>query len=602
MSEATTKLPVGDGAGPDTLSRQKEVHVGTILWERYEVSAVLGSGDLGDLWRCFDRDENRHVALRELPPALRRSKAVLASIHDGIQKFSEHTHPNVASIRQLIYIGENIYLLGDYAPGADLETWRGQGEGGGRMFGEAMAVLRQVAAALDFAHSHGIIHRNLKPSNVFIDKNGVARVTEFGLAPHGHLTLIHGEAVRTGTTGPYLAPELAKGGAPDSASDQYALAVLAWQLFAGVPPEESGPGAFPESIAQTARPALTRALSPNPRKRFVTCSDFVKALGGEKVGGHRGRSAKEWKRIGARVGIAAGGVALAAGLCMAGRALVAWLDRTEAVPEVGPEAGTSGAAAAAPAWTPPVRMQATTPLPVRGQAWVAHTVPMELIWVPPLQMWVGRYEVTNEEYRRKEPDHNSGDYEGVCLNGDRQPVVRVNFEDTMAYVRWLTEQERAAGKLPEDLVYRLPTRREAIAYTRAGMEYTYPWGEVWPPVRGNYADAAMGAAFPESPSIPEYQDGFAVTAPVERSGENAWGLFGAGGNVWETTSRASDRSQFGGWQGGGWEDHQPDRIRCEALYGFLGNARGAVNGLRVVLAPVDPAETPNGTNSPAPAP
>ena len=164
--------------------------------------------------------------------------------------------------------------------------------------------------------------------------------------------------------------------------------------------------------------------------------------------------------------------------------------------------------------------------------------------------------------------------------------MRVNFDDTVAFAAWLTEQERAAGKLPEGWRYRLPSRMEAIDYTRAGLSAVYPWGEAWPPNRGNYGDETLGALFRDLQTISGYQDGFAVTAPVEASGENAWGLFGAGGNVWETTSKISGGKEFGGWQGGGWDDHSASRLGCEMTYGFLGNARGAVNGFRLVLAPI----------------
>jgi formylglycine-generating enzyme required for sulfatase activity len=88
---------------------------------------------------------------------------------------------------------------------------------------------------------------------------------------------------------------------------------------------------------------------------------------------------------------------------------------------------------------------------------------------------------------------------------------------------------------------------------------------------------------------------------VEYSGENPWGLFGAGGNVWETTAKEPGSPQFGGWQGGGWDDHQPVRLKTDTLYGFLGNARGAVNGFRLVLAPVS-GEAPPPSAAPVSSP
>ena len=539
MSQQTTKIELQKDSFPEAATRQKGVGVGTVLWERYEVSAVLGTGDLGELFRCYDRDERRNVCLRQLPPALRRSKQVLAAIHAGIRRISEESHPNVASIRQLVYIGEEIFLLGDFAPGIKLGEWAAKGEGGRRTLEEVLPILRQVASALDFAHEKEVVHRNLKPSNVYLDGDGVARVTDFGLAPHRHMTLVRGEAVRSSSTGSYLAPELAKKAEPDAASDQYSLGALAWELLAGAAP---GEGQLPEGLPATTAAAIRRALAAQPRKRFASCGDFVKALGGEKVGGARGRSAAEKRKMGLVAGAVAAGVLVVAGLGYGGLALSAWLAQpgepsTEEAQVVAAASEPAAVVEASREWVAPTPVVATTPLPKAGFPWVAQSAAMEFVWVSSMQAWVGRYEVTNEEYRRKDSSHDSGEIDGVKLNAPRQPVVRINYDDTVAYAAWLTEQERAAA--------------------------------------------------PAKPFIEGYQDGFATTAPVERSVENAFGLFGTGGNVWETTTREPGSPQFGGWQGGGWEDNLPARLRSDALYGFIGNARGAVNGFRLILAPVE---------------
>jgi serine/threonine protein kinase/formylglycine-generating enzyme required for sulfatase activity len=606
MTLQTTKIEKPGDDRPETGFQQHGLRVGTVLWDRYEIQAVLGSSDLGELWRCHDREDHKDIALRWLPPDLRRSKPVLAVIHAGIRRISDQSHPNLAAIRQLVYVGDQIYLVGDYAPGMDIGSWYRQGEGGRRTLAEVLPVLKQAASALDFAHAHQIIHRNLKPSNLYLGDDGVVRVTDFGLAPHRHLTIVHGEAVRSGATGPYLAPEIRDGGTPDSASDQYALAVLACELLAGAQPQDGAAG-LPGDLPSAAKSALRRALSAKARNRFVTCDDFVRALGGERVGGRRGRSPDEWRRLVRILSIVVALPLVAGGLWWGGQTLSAWLDAPRAAPPAARPTRLDIESAPVvedvkPVYVPPAPLVATTPLPVPGQPWVAHTVPMEFVWVPAMQLWVGRYEVTNDEYMKKDPAHDSGEFNGICLKGSRQPVVRVNFDDTMAYAAWLTEQERAAGKLPDDLRYRLPARSEAIAYTRAGMAGTYPWGDIWPPVRGNYADTSLGTAFADKPTISGYQDGFATTAPVDMSGENPWGIYGAGGNVWETTSRGPGGEQFGGWQGGGWEDYQPVRLRSDALYGFIGNARGAVNGFRLVLAPIAGEGPPADAPPPAPAP
>lgn len=593
MTTQTTKIvpDAEDRPGPI----QSQTHrVGTVLWDRYEVLAVLGSSLLGELWRCLDRTSGAEVALRWLPPDLRRSKPALALIHAGIRRISDQIHPNMAAIRQMVYMGDQIYLVGDFAPGVDVGTWARNGAGGRRTLEETLPVLRQAAAALDFAHARQIVHRNLKPSNVYLDSAGTARVTDFSLVPNQHVTLLRGAAVRAGSTGPYLAPELHRREPPDSASDQYALAVLAWELLAGAPPEGAGGENPPDFLPSGARAALRRAMAPKPRNRFVSCSDFVRALGGERVAGRRKRSKAEWRRICRLAELVVSVAALGAAGWFGGPAVVAWMNRPKPPPEKAPDLDIVKPAAPKkeePKFQAPDPLQAATPMPVEGQPWVTLTGRMQFVWVPPMAMWVGRYEVANEEFLLMDPAHDSGEFRGQSMKGPRQPVVRVNIDDCVAFADWLTERERAAGKLGAGWRYRLPSRLEAIAYTRAGVVHTYPWGETWPPTRGNYADGELSSAFTDLPFIANYQDGFAVTAPVEFSGENPWGLFGAGGNVWETTSKEPGWKQFGGWQGGGWDDYQSTRMKPDMLYGYIGNARGAVNGFRLVLAPIA-GETP----------
>lgn len=606
MNLPTTKIQMPSDDGLTGGSKGRELQVGTVLWERYEILAALGSSLLGELWRCFDRVENKEIAIRWLPPDVRRSKPAMAMIHACIRRISDQVHPNLAAIRQIVHVGDEIYLVGDFAPGIDIGTWAQSGMDGKRTLEEVLPVLDQIAQALDFAHGHRIIHRNLKPSNIYMGSDGVVRVTDFGLKPQHHMTIVHGEAVRSGTTGAYLAPELRKGEDPDSASDQYALAALAWELLAGAPPASDGSGELPANLSGSARAALRRAMSKKPRKRFVTCVDFVKALGGERASGRRGRSTADWRRLQIQAGAAVALLLLAGGLLLGGRLLAAWLDAPRTPPPAEAPPPKAVVAMPEPKEKVPARkiggpLVATTPLPVEGKPWVAQTVPMEFVWVPAMGMWVGRYEVANEEYLQMDPAHDSGDFRDLSLRDPRQPVVRVNFDDTLAYAAWLTEQERAAGKLPAGWRYRLPSSMEAVTYTRAGNQQTYPWGELWPPNRGNYADETFSKEFPDLPYIAGYRDGHVVTARVEESFENPWGLFGAGGNVWETTSKVSGGSQFGGWQGGGWDDHQATRMKCDMMYGFIGNARGAVNGFRLVLAPIaDEASPPSTAETPLP--
>ena len=77
--------------------------------------------------------------------------------------------------------------------------------------------------------------------------------------------------------------------------------------------------------------------------------------------------------------------------------------------------------------------------PVSGSDWTVPDISMEFVWIKALYCWGGKYTVTNGEYRKFKPDHDSRDCEGISLNGDRQPVVYVKFDDAIEYAKWLSE-------------------------------------------------------------------------------------------------------------------------------------------------------------------
>ena len=162
-------------------------------------------------------------------------------------------------------------------------------------------------------------------------------------------------------------------------------------------------------------------------------------------------------------------------------------------------------------------------------------VKMEFVWIKILNSWVGKYEVTNEEYRRFKKDHDSTEYEGHTLNGDSQPAVYVSYEDAVKYADWINKQY--ADQLPNGYKARLPKdwewsvavglneRKDGTPKEKDQMLAGYPWGNQcqWPPPRGagNYT------------KIDGYNDGYAVTAPVGSFDKNKYGLYDMGGNVWE---------------------------------------------------------------------
>jgi len=211
-------------------------------------------------------------------------------------------------------------------------------------------------------------------------------------------------------------------------------------------------------------------------------------------------------------------------------------------------------------------------------------VKMEFVWIQALKMWVGKYEVTNGQYRRMLPGHDSKEWATHSFNGDRQPVVYVHFDDARKYAAWLTEGLRSAGALPTSYSFRLPTEKEWMTFAQCGDNRQYPWGDNWPPrtgQAGNYHGQGDARA---SRKIDGYRDGHPVTCDVESSWANPWGLYGVGGNVSECCAKDGNVTSFGNWRGAAWFHSHPHGLRCsthdvrEALY------RNNWFGFRLVLS------------------
>jgi len=161
----------------------------------------------------------------------------------------------------------------------------------------------------------------------------------------------------------------------------------------------------------------------------------------------------------------------------------------------------------------------------------------------------------------------------------------VNFDDAKAYARWLTEHERDAGRLPEEYVCRLPTEAEWMTFAQCGDGREYPWGNEWPPLSGQAGNYHGQEGAGTWDKISGYNDGFPVTAEVDKLWRNPWGLHGVGGNVWEAcaSDTAADQAWFA-WRGASWDRIFQDRLRCSRRLILDASARNDDLGFRLVLS------------------
>lgn len=106
--------------------------------------------------------------------------------------------------------------------------------------------------------------------------------------------------------------------------------------------------------------------------------------------------------------------------------------------------------------------------PVVGTDWKVPDIGMEFVWIKAMDCWVGKYEVTNGEYRKFKPDHDSGNYENCSLNDDRQPAIMVTFDDAIVYAQWLTIRKIKNGTIPAGYTYRRPSGYEWTTFCQCG--------------------------------------------------------------------------------------------------------------------------------------
>jgi serine/threonine protein kinase len=265
-----------------------------ILSNRYKLESELGRGGMGVVYRAQDTQVKRTVAIKTLPAIMTHNPDLMRRFQAEVQHASKLEHPNIVRVYDVGEDDGTHYYVMQYIEGSDLRAELKQR--GRYPVDAALAVISQLAEALDYAHSQGIVHRDIKPENILLDAEGQAHIVDFGIAK-----AVEGTRMTRGLLGTpeYMSPEQVKGNRVDGRSDQYSLAVLAYELLTGrtpFPTQGDDPWAqinmhlntpppnpratVPDLPAHVAN-ALLQALAKDPGQRFGSCGEFVKALHGE---------------------------------------------------------------------------------------------------------------------------------------------------------------------------------------------------------------------------------------------------------------------------------------------------------------------------------
>ena len=287
--------------------------VGDLIMNRYKVLAELGQGGMGVVYKCFDEIAGIEIALKALPPELSHNTIEMEDVKDNFQLVHKLHHPNIASSNNLERDNSNgnYYLIMECCEGEDLRRWIKRNRKENNLTLEnILPVIRQIATALDYAHEMKVMHRDIKPGNVMIDRFGKIKVLDFGLAAQIQTSMSRVSRAYHGTsgTGPYMAPEQWRGRHQGAYSDQYALAVMTYEMLSGYLPFESPDVAVlqqavltqpPEEIAgipQSVQSAIFKAMSKEPSGRFESCTAFADALSNKQASSVKAEKDAEEKR------------------------------------------------------------------------------------------------------------------------------------------------------------------------------------------------------------------------------------------------------------------------------------------------------------------
>jgi serine/threonine protein kinase len=270
----------------------------------YEITAKLGEGGMGEVYRATDTKLRREVAIKVLPPEFTEDRERLSRFQREAQLLAQLHHPNIASIFGLEESGGVRALVLELVEGPTLAERLESGE---VTLAESLAIALDIARALEEAHDKGIVHRDLKPQNIKASAEGRVKVLDFGLAkaldpvgsastPGAGAELAQSPTLTLGGTqmgvilgtAAYMAPEQAKGAAVDKRADIWAFGVVLYEMLAGrllfggdsVPEILAGVlkneidfGALPAATPPAIRRLLRRCLERNPKNRLHDIAD-----------------------------------------------------------------------------------------------------------------------------------------------------------------------------------------------------------------------------------------------------------------------------------------------------------------------------------------
>ncbi|WP_224247829.1 serine/threonine-protein kinase [Hyalangium gracile] len=305
-------LAAGEDSGPASSVTSGEADAGSFLARgatvsRYVVLERIGDGAMGVVYAAYDPELDRQVALKLLRPEGRQLEELRRRLLREAQSLARLSHPNVVAVHDVGPCGDSVFLALELVEGTTLADWMKEA----RPWREVLRVFQDAGRGLSAAHAAGLVHRDFKPANVLVGRDGRARVTDFGLARPSNRTGLPGAMgvlpasllghdtaplTRSGVlvgTPVYMAPEQLRGEGADALSDQFSFCVALYEALYGVRPfdgrtlEELGRAieegrvrapAREAKVPARVRRAVLRGLRTRAEERFPSMEALLAAL------------------------------------------------------------------------------------------------------------------------------------------------------------------------------------------------------------------------------------------------------------------------------------------------------------------------------------
>ena len=291
FAQALSNSPVDESGDPEPSGEELEpsgLAAGSSFGQ-FRIEGVLGKGGMSTVYRARETTLDRVVALKVLPPEFLHDETFARRFQQEARVVAALEHPHIVPLYANGIEDGIPWMSMRLLAGGDLRTLVDSGR---QDVKRTVEILQAVASALDYAHARGVVHRDVKPSNILLDRAGHVCVSDFGLAHLFEKSLVQTRTGFIAGTPHYMAPEQGFGTGVDHRADIYSLGVVAYEMLTGRPPYDAdSPVAvlmkhatepFPvpadEIVPKALVPVLRKALAKEPNERWSTASEFASAL------------------------------------------------------------------------------------------------------------------------------------------------------------------------------------------------------------------------------------------------------------------------------------------------------------------------------------